>query len=113
MFVITKVHCVRLLVIDICRVTVTKTYILLLAFCTSPQHAEADLRMGAGSAPPPLPPLPLFLQSLVFRNHFEELQTMLFEAELVINNARLIYVYPNTIEICLTTSYLLFGRHLV
>ena len=33
---------------------------------------------------------PYFLQSLVFRNHFEELQNMLFEVELIINNARLI-----------------------
>ena len=53
------------------------------------------------------------LRSLVFFNHFEELQTMLFEFELIINNARLIYVYPNTIETCLTPSFLLFGRQLV
>ena len=86
-------------------------------FTTSLLHKSSTCRGGfkdgRGERPPALPPLPLFLQSLVFRNHFEELQTMLFEAELVINNARLIYVYPNTIEICLTTSYLLFGRHLV
>ena len=30
------------------------------------------------------------MQSLVFCNHFEELQTMLFEVELIINNAPLI-----------------------
>ena len=41
---------------------------------------------------------PYFLQSLAFCNHFEELQTMLFEVELIINNAPLIYLYPNTIK---------------
>ena len=45
-------------------------------------------------------------------NHFEELQTMLFEFELIINSAPLIYVYSNTLEICLTSNYLLFGRQL-
>ena len=35
----------------------------------------------------------LFLQSLgFFCNHFEELQTVLFEVELIINNAPLTYV---------------------
>ena len=34
--------------------------------------------------------LPYFLQSLVFYNHFQELQTMLFEVELDINNAPLV-----------------------
>ena len=56
---------------------------------------------------------PYFLQSLVFCNHFEELQTMLFEVEQIINNAPLIYIYPNTIETCLTPNYLLFGRQVV
>ena len=37
-FAMTKVHCIRLLDTDISSVTVTKTYILLLAFCTSPQQ---------------------------------------------------------------------------
>ena len=62
--------------------------------------------------PPPLPHL-YFLQSLAFCNHFQELQTMLFEVELIINNAPLIHVYPNTIETCLTPNYLLFGRQLL
>ena len=53
------------------------------------------------------------MQSLVFCNHFEELQTLLFEVELIINNAPLIYVYPNTIGTCLTPNYLSFGRHLL
>ena len=56
---------------------------------------------------------PYFLQSLVFCNHFEELKIMLFEVELIINNAPLIYLYPNTIKTCLTPNYLLFGRQLL
>ena len=72
--------------------------------------AEADLRRrggGGGGVPP------YFLQSLILCNHFEELQTMLFEVELITNNAPLIYVYPNTIKMCSTPNYLLFGRQLV
>ena len=38
---------------------------------------------------------------------------MLFEVEMIINNARLTYVYPNTIETCLTSNHLLFGRQLL
>ena len=57
--------------------------------------------------------VPYSLRTLVFRNHFEELQTMLFEVELIINNGHLIYVYPDTIETCLTPNYLLFGRQLI
>ena len=68
--------------------------------------------MGRG-APSPLPHRSYFLQSIVFSNHFEEPQTMLFEVELIINNAPLIHVYPNTIETCLTPNYLLFGRQLL
>ena len=43
-----------------------------------------------------------FLQSIVFC--FEELQTVLIEVELIINNASLTYVYPNTIKTCLTPN---------
>ena len=49
--------------------------------------------MGLGGRPP----LPYILQ---------ELQTILFKVELIINNAPLMYVYPNTIETCLTPNYL-------
>ena len=35
---------------------------------------------------------------LFFCNHFEELKTVLFEVERIINNAPLTYAYPNTIE---------------
>ena len=37
------------------------------------------------------------MQSLVFHNHFEEPETVLFEVELIINNAPLTYAYPNTV----------------
>ena len=50
---------------------------------------------------------PYFLKSLAFCNHLEELKTVLFEVELIINNAPLTYVYPNTIETCLTSNHLL------
>ena len=54
-----------------------------------------------------LPPThPYFLKSFVFCNHSEELQTMLFTVELIINNAPLTYVYLNTIETCLTPNYM-------
>ena len=45
-----------------------------------------------------------------FCNHFEELQTVLFQAELINNDIPLTYVYPNTIDTCLTPNHLLFGR---
>ena len=41
---------------------------------------------------------PYFLQSLAFFNHFEEIQTVLFQGELIISNAPLTYVYPNTLK---------------
>ena len=48
-----------------------------------------------------------------FWNQFEELQTVLLEVELIINNAPLTYVHPNTIETCLTPNHLLFGIQLL
>ena len=58
---------------------------------------------GAGGARPPY-----FLQSLgFFCNHLEELQTVLFEVELIINNAPLTYAYPNIIETCYTQSFVI------
>ena len=56
---------------------------------------------------------PYFLQSLIFCNHFEEPETVLFELELIINNASLTYLYPNTIQTCLTRNHLLFARQLL
>ena len=58
---------------------------------------EADSRGGAKG------------RAFFFCNHFEELQTVLFEVELIIDNKPLTYVYPNTIE---TPNHLLFGRQL-
>ena len=57
--------------------------------------------------------LVIFCNHLFFCNHFEELQTVLFKVELIINNASLTYVYPNTIETFLTPNHLLFGRQLL
>ena len=61
--------------------------------------------------------LPIFCNDLLFCNHFEELQTVLFEVELIISNAPLTYVFPDTIETCLTFNhsticYLAVGRQL-
>ena len=68
--------------------------------------SEVDLEGDAGGARPPY-----FLQLLLFCNHFEELQTVLFE-EPIVNNAPLTCVYPNTIETCSTPNHLLFERQL-
>ena len=54
-----------------------------------------------------------FAITYFFCNHFEELQTVLLEVELIINNASLTYAYLNTIKTCLTPNYLLFGRQLL
>ena len=55
--------------------------------------------------------LPIFCNHLIFFcSHFEELQIELFEVELIVNNAPLTYVYPNTIETCLTPNHLLVDR---
>ena len=56
-----------------------------------------DLGGGVGVVHPPYFSNHLLL---FFCNHFEELQTVLFEVELIINNAPLAYAYPNTIETC-------------
>ena len=62
--------------------------------------SEADSGGRGGHAPP------FFCNHFFFFfcNHFEELQTVLFEVELLVNNARLTYVYPSTIETCLTIT---------
>lgn len=54
-----------------------------------------------------------FLQSLVFRNHFVELEIVLFQVKLIIDNAPLKYVNPNTRETFLSPNQLLFGRELL
>ena len=41
------------------------------------------------------------------------IETVLFSAELIINNTCLTYVYPNTMETCLTPDKLLFGGQLL
>ena len=49
----------------------------------------------------------------IFCNHFAELEIVLFEVELIINNAPLKYVYPNTKETCLSSNDLKFDRQLL
>ena len=60
-----------------------------------------------------LPPKPFLFNHLFFCDHFEELQTVLIKVKLIINNAPLTYVYPNTIKTYLTPNPLLFGRQLL
>ena len=66
---------------------------------------EADLAGSAGGCAPSF-----FCNHLFFCNHFEELQTVLTEVKLIINNAPLTYVYPDTIKTFLTRNHLLFDR---
>ena len=62
-------------------------------------RSKGGFRVGRGGRAPSPPSTPLFFAiTCVFCNHFEELQTVLIEVELVINNAPLTYFYPNTIE---------------
>ena len=56
---------------------------------------------------------PFFYNHLFFCDHFEELQTVLIKVKLIINNALLTYVYPNTIKTYLAINHLLFGRQLL
>ena len=84
-----------------------KTIFSIKKYLPIQTYTEVDSEGSAGDAPPPPP---IFCNHLFFLNQFEELQTVLFEAELIINNAPLKYVYPNTIEIYSTPNHLLFGR---
>ena len=82
---------------------------------------RGGFKRSEGGAPPLPPPPPLFfLQSLVFLfcfasfffcNDFEELQTLLFEVELIINNKPLTYVYPKTPNHLLFTRKLLYSSN--
>ena len=55
----------------------------------------------------------MFCNHLFFLDHFEELQTVFIEVKLIINNAPLTYIYPNTIKTYLTPNHLLFDRQLL
>ena len=75
------------------------------------QRRIQERARGARAHPPPH--FFFFYNYLCFCNHFEELQTVLLEVELIINNIPLTYVYPNTIKTCFTTNHLLFSRQLL
>ena len=70
----------------------------MLKGCINPLFLpEGDLEGGVGRGG-----APFFCNHLFFCNHFEELQTVLIAVKLIINNALLAYVYPNTIKTYLT-----------
>ena len=47
-----------------------------------------------------------------FRDRFAELQTVFIEIKLIVYDALLTYLYPNSIKTYLTPNHLLFGRQL-
>ena len=58
-------------------------------------HPEAN----SGGGPGAREAWGFFCFTCSFCNHFEELQTVLFGVELIINNKPLTYAYPKTIDI--------------
>ena len=66
--------------------------LLLCTFCV--EGNRGGFKGGAGGTRPS----PFFCNNLFFCNHFEELQNVLFEVELIINNKPLTNVYPKTIR---------------
>ena len=95
-----------------CTFTYQKT--LLIHFCclvlksSKPFSVQRRIQRGVPGAH-----TLFFSQSLFFCYQFEELQTVRIEVKLIINNASLTYVYPNTIKTYLTPNHLLFGRQLL
>ena len=78
---------------------------VVLTLCSYQRGIQRGAWGGGGA--------PFFCNHLFFCNHFEELQTVLIAVKLIINNALLAYVYPNTIKTYLTLNHLLFGRQLL
>ena len=70
-------------------------------FSNSLPFPETDLRVSAWRGAPSL----FFAITCFLCNHFEKLQIALFKVELIINNASSTYVYPKTIEKCLTPNH--------
>lgn len=64
---------------------------------------------GRGGRTPSL----FFAITCFFLNHFEKPKILLFEVEMISNNALLTYASQNTIETCVTLNQLLFGRQLL
>ena len=72
------------------------------------RRVQGRERGGHGGPAPPI-----LRRYLFILNSSEELRTLLFQVELVINNALLTCVYSNTIKTCLTLNHLLFDRQLL
>ena len=90
------------------------THTLTFALSLINVHARGRFKSGRkGREPPPSLPTPIFCSQLFFAIILKNYKLEQTEAELIINNAPLICVYPNTIKTCLTPSYLLFGRQLL
>ena len=87
--------------------SVAEMNMILIMTITKAHLPEADSRWR-WAAPSPSPRF--FCITCFFCNHFEELQTVLFKVEFIINIKPLTYVYPKTIE---TPNHLLFGRQLL
>ena len=81
-------------------------------------NAKVDKRGGfrGGTPPPPIFCNHLFFYAITLKNYM-----LLFKVELIIKNAPLTYVYPNTFETCLTpiicyltdNYYILLTQHQV
>ena len=69
---------------------------------------ETDLEGDGGGGERTLPIICHHL--FFFWNHFEGLQTVLIEVELVMSNAPLTHVSQNAIKTFLTSNHLSFGR---
>ena len=70
-------------------------------------------RIKRGVRWPPSPPLPFFCSNLVFFAITSKNYKLLIKVKLIINDALLKYVYPNTIIKYLTPNLLLFSRQLL
>ena len=71
-------------------------------------HYRGGFREGRQGCAPPFLAITCF-----FCDHLQELQTVFIEVKLIINNAALTYLYPNTIKTYLTPNHLIFSRQLL
>ena len=69
-----------------------------------PFISRGGFRVWFGGCTPP------FFNHLFFCDHFEELQTVLIKVKIIINNAPLTQLYPNTIRTFNTQSFVVCQR---